>query len=146
MPFLMKLFIQSVSGKQICLDAESTILVSELKEIAQTDGFLVYSGKSLEDEKTLGDYEITEDSILYDIPECDGGKKKKRKKKSFSSKKRVPHTRKKETLKLLKLFKIGKDGSVEPQRKECENCKGSFMARHKDGRLYCGNCHLTITK
>ena len=142
----MKLFIQSVSGKQICLDAESTILVSELKEIAQTDGFLVYSGKSLEDEKTLGDYEITEDSILYDIPECDGGKKKKRKKKSFSSKKRVPHTRKKETLKLLKLFKIGKDGSVEPQRKECENCKGSFMARHKDGRLYCGNCHLTITK
>ena len=59
----------------------------------------------------------------------------KRKKKNFVSKKRVPHTRKKEKLKVLKLFKIGKDGSVEPQRQECPKCKGCFLAKHKDGRL-----------
>ena len=142
----MQLFVKNVAGKQICLNVSAADKIEEIKSMLETDGFLVYAGMELENGMSLADYEITEDSVLYDLPDCDGGKKKKRKKKSFSSKKRVPHTRKKETLKLLKLFKIGKDGSVEPQRKECENCKGSFMARHKDGRLYCGNCHLTITK
>ncbi|KAH0792034.1 Ubiquitin-40S ribosomal protein S27a [Histomonas meleagridis] len=142
----MRLFVKTNEGKQICLNVESSSSVEEIKSMIHTDGFLVFAGQELENEFTLQDYEIEEDSILYDIPECDGGKKKKRKKKSFTTKKRVPHTRKKEKMKLLKLFKIGKDGSVEPQRKECENCKGCFMAKHKDGRLYCGNCHLTITK
>ncbi|KAH0791756.1 Ubiquitin-40S ribosomal protein S27a [Histomonas meleagridis] len=141
----MKLFVKTPS-RTISLEVEATTKVEEIKSILSTDGVLVFGGEELVEGYSLQDYEIIEDSILYDIPECDGGKKKKRKKKSFTTKKRVPHTRKKEKMKLLKLFKIGKDGSVEPQRKECENCKGCFMAKHKDGRLYCGNCHLTITK
>ena len=141
----MRLFVKTPSGT-LSLDVESTCKVEEIKSILNTDGVLVFSGEELTEGYSLQDYSVEEDSILYDIPECDGGKKKKRKKKSFTTKKRVPHTRKKEKMKLLKLFKIGKDGSIEPQRKECENCKGCFMARHKDGRLYCGNCHLTITK
>ena len=142
----MQIFLKTLDGRFISLDVESSETIENIKAMAQVNGLLVFGGKELNDEFSLADYSIVEDSILYDLPEVDGGKKKKRKKKSFTTKKRVPHTRKKEKMKLLKLFKIGKDGSVEPQRKECENCKGCFMAKHKDGRLYCGNCHLTITK
>ncbi|KAH0792859.1 Ubiquitin-40S ribosomal protein S27a [Histomonas meleagridis] len=142
----MQIFLKTLDGRFISLDVESSDSIENIKAMADVNGLLVFGGKELNDEFSLADYSIVEDSILYDLPEVDGGKKKKRKKKSFTTKKRVPHTRKKEKMKLLKLFKIGKDGSVEPQRKECENCKGCFMAKHKDGRLYCGNCHLTITK
>ena len=142
----MQLIVKTVSGEHINLEVTSETTVAEVKSLIDSNGFLVYAGKTLGDDMTLMDYESFEDSVLYDLPDCDGGKKKKRKKKSFSSKKRVPHTRKEEKLKLLKLFKIGKDGAAEPLRKECENCKGCFMAKHKDGRLYCGNCHATITK
>ncbi|KAH0790810.1 Ubiquitin-40S ribosomal protein S27a [Histomonas meleagridis] len=142
----MQIFLKTLDGRFISLEVESSDSIESIKAIADVNGLLVFGGKELNDEFSLADYSIVEDSILYDLPEVDGGKKKKRKKKSFTTKKRVPHTRKKEKMKLLKLFKIGKDGSVEPQRKECENCKGCFMAKHKDGRLYCGNCHLTITK
>jgi small subunit ribosomal protein S27Ae len=72
-----------------------------------------------------------------------GGKKKKKKKKPPTTKKRVPHKRKKEKLKLLKLFQVQKDGSVAPQRQECAQCPGSCLAKHKDGRLYFGHCHAT---
>ena len=142
----MQIFLKTLDGRFISLDVEPSETIENIKAMAQVNGLLVFGGKEMNDEFSLADYSIVEDSILYDLPEVDGGKKKKRKKKSFTTKKRVPHTRKKEKMKLLKLFKIGKDGSVEPQRKECENCKGCFMAKHKDGRLYCGNCHLTITK
>ena len=84
------------------------------------------------------------DGRLQIALDTEGGKKKKRKKKNFVSKKRVPHVRAKAPLKLLKLFKVQKDGSVEPLRKVCENCAGSFVAKHKDGRLYCGCCHATL--
>ena len=78
--------------------------------------------------------------------DTDAGKKKKRKKKNFVSKKRVPHVRAKAPLKLLKLFKAEKSGEVTELRERCPECAGCFLAKHKDGRLYCGNCHYTKAK
>ena len=82
---------------------------------------------------------------LHLVWDAEGGKKKKRKKKAFTTKKRVPHTRKKEKLKMLKLFTV-KDGNAEAKRAICPNCPGCFLAKHKDGRLYCGNCHTNQAK
>jgi hypothetical protein len=50
---------------------------------------------------------------------------------AFTKKKRVPHKRKKVYLKLLKPFRIHMGASIEPQRKCCDECPGSFSAVHK---------------
>ena len=118
----MQVIVQTISGKHLVLDVESMDEVASL--VAINDG--------------IANFRIESD--LHLVIDAEGGKKKKRKKKAFTTKKRVPHTRKKEKLKLLKLFKV-KGDSVEALRQVCPNCPGSFMAKHKDGRLYCGNCH-----
>ena len=139
----MQVFVKTISGKTITLQVEPNYNVEDIKAmISAEDLCLVCQGVQLES-GLLEDYSISENSVIDLFEIDDGGKKKKRKKKSWVSKKRVPHTRKKEKLKVLKLFKIGKDGSVEAARTECPHCKGSFLAKHKDGRLYCGNCHYT---
>ena len=126
----MQVFVRTLSGKFLTVEVPAGASIEELREL---------TGLQL-----MGT--VFENAVLDLFEEDDGGKKKKRKKKNFVSKKRVPHTRKKEKLKVLKLFKIGKDGSVEAQREECPNCKGCFLAKHKDGRKYCGNCHTTLDK
>ena len=126
----MQVFVRTITGKFLTLEVSAGTTIEELREL---------TGLQL-----MGS--VFENAVLEMFEEDDGGKKKKRKKKNFVSKKRVPHTRKKEKLKVLKLFKIAKDGTVEAQRAECPNCKGCFLAKHKDGRQYCGNCHYTINK
>ena len=126
----MQVFIRTLSGKFLTIEVPAGASLEEVREL---------TGIQL-----MGS--VFENAVLDQFEEDDGGKKKKRKKKNFVSKKRVPHTRKKEKLKILKLFKIGKDGSVEPTREECPQCKGCFLAQHKDGRKYCGNCHKTVDK
>jgi len=129
----MQVFIKTLTGKVVVLEVSSENCYEEIKQVAGDSEFVFPE-------------HLTENAIIDLFEIDDGGKKKKRKKKNFVSKKRVPHTRKKEKLKLLKLFKISKDGTVEFGRQMCPHCKGSFMAKHKDGRLYCGSCHHTILK
>ena len=127
----MQVFIRTLAGKFLTVEVPMGASIEELRQL---------TGLNIEGT-------VFENAVLEQFEEDDGGKKKKRKKKNFVSKKRVPHTRKKEKLKVLKLFKIGKDGSVEANHEECPKCKGCFLAKHKgDGRLYCGNCHETLDK
>ena len=142
----MQLFIRSINGKFITLNVSQYNSIQEIKELINFENCGLEIEEKILTEGNLEDYQITENSIIDLFEIDDGGKKKKRKKKSFVSKKRIPHTRKKEKLKVLKLFKINKDGSVENQRKPCPHCPGAFLAKHKDGRLYCGSCHYTENK
>ena len=137
----MQVFVKTLSGKTIVLEDEKLTpenVIAFASEGAEIQSLrLMCAGSEVSS--------LSNESELYIEWDAEGGKKKKRKKKAFTSKKRVPHTRKKEKLKILKLFKV-KDGNVEPTHKECPNCPGCFMAKHKDGRLYCGNCHFTEKK
>jgi small subunit ribosomal protein S27Ae len=149
--FEMQLFVR-IAGRRILLSVNPTDSVLSVQEqVSEQEGIpidlqrLLYSGAPLDPVATLEAQSVSDDATLDLFAPADGGKKKKKKKKAFTSKKRVPHKRKKVPLKLLKLYKINKDGSVEPQRQFCDQCPGSFLAVHKGNgegkRTYCGHCH-----
>lgn len=121
----MQVFLKRLSGEVLSLVVPSTASIDDVRRLSGLD---VYGT-------------VVENSVLEEFEIDDGGKKKKRKKKNYTTPKRKPHVRKKVTLRILKLFKIGKD-SLTPLRDPCPNCKGAtYLAQHKDGRKYCGRCH-----
>jgi len=105
---------------------------------------LVYSGIQLEDECSLGEYNVQKESTIDLLLSLRGGAKK-RKKKTYTTPKKIKHKRKKVKLAVLKYYKVDADGKIEHLRRECSQptCgAGVFLASH-DNRQYCGKCHMT---
>ena len=68
----MQIFIKSLTGKYITLDVDQAESIASLKaKIAEKEGInpgeqrLVFGGKQLEDDRTLGDYNITKESTIH---------------------------------------------------------------------------------
>ena len=76
----MQLFVKTLDGKTLTVDAEEEDTIEDIKNrIMEKEGVptdqqrLIFGGKQLEGQKTLADYDVQEDSTFHMVLRLRGG-------------------------------------------------------------------------
>eukprot|EP00467_Chlorarachnion_reptans_P020894 CAMPEP_0114508228 /NCGR_PEP_ID=MMETSP0109-20121206/12475_1 /TAXON_ID=29199 /ORGANISM="Chlorarachnion reptans, Strain CCCM449" /LENGTH=156 /DNA_ID=CAMNT_0001687121 /DNA_START=161 /DNA_END=631 /DNA_ORIENTATION=+ len=147
----MQIFVSTFTGNTVTLEVDRFATVREVQGQIQAAASvpgefrLIFGGRPLDVDRTLADFDVTEESTLHLVINLRGGGKK-RKKKVFTKPKKEKHKHKKVKLAILRYYQVDGVGKVKHLRKECphEICgAGVFFAIHFN-RYHCGKCGIRM--